>query len=256
MDVKEQGALIGGKYKVQKAFPFVIGTLYYAEMEMPQGFKRTCFLHALSEHAISKVDDLEKIKMRDETVFFPVCEVFIDDHVLYQVFRRLEGELLGHYMMKKGPLSLVTVTELVRGMLFHLLRLEGEGQFTIIHPQNIVMVQGKTLRFLYGGTLGLLPKVAGMFPIGEMDLQQLSQSYDSYTLGVLIYQMLTGKNPIGQGLTIPPIRDFAPDCPKDLDELVARSFSFDQMKRPTIQEWVDYFDWLAERMELSWGRKR
>lgn len=256
MDMKEQGALIGGKYTVRKAFPFVIGALYYAETNMPQGVKRTCFLHALNANVISRYNDLERIKRRDESVFFPVRDVFIEKNVLYQVFRRLEGVLLGHYMMTKGPFSLMTMTELVRGILFHLLRLESEGQFTIIHPQNIVMVQGKTLRFLYGGELGLLPKMAGMIPMGDIDLHQLSQSYDSYTLGVLIYQMLTGKNPIGQGLTVPPIREFAPDCPLELDELVSRSFSFDQTKRPTSSEWVDYFDWLAERLELSWGRKR
>lgn len=256
MNMKEQGALIGEKYKVLKAFPFVIGTLYFVEMKMEEGTHRTCFLHALNASAISGELDLERIRKRDEYVFFPVREAFVDEDVLYQVFRRLEGVLLGHHLQEKGPLSLKAVTEIARGLLHHLLRLDEEGQFTIIHPQNVVMIQGKSLRFLYGGELGLLPKMAGMIPFGGTDLRAVSQSYDSYTLGVLIYQMLTRKNPIGQGLTIPPIRDFAPDCPPELDHLVKQSFSFDLEKRPTISEWMDYFDWLAERLELNWGRKR
>jgi serine/threonine protein kinase len=234
----------------------VIGTLYYTQFHSDHGDLHTRFVHALDVEPLKERLVLESIPLRDETVFFPIREVFVEEDVLYQVFHRLEGTLLAHYISQRSPLSLDETVWLARGIVNHLLRLYEEGQFTLVHPQNMVLTPGKALRFLYGGRLGMLPKGAGM------DLMQLAQNcemdrlYDSYTLGAMVYRMLTGKNPMAQGLTIPPISTYCSECPSELDELVMRSFSFDLNKRPKIEEFADFLDWFSERRGLSVGGEK
>ncbi|MFC7442714.1 hypothetical protein [Laceyella putida] len=250
MRLKEQGEMINGTYRVLKTFPFVIGTLYYTEVSLDSGIAYTRFIHALELGAMPQQVEPEAISARDESVFFPVREVFVEDGVLYQVFRRLEGILLAHHLIQHSPLNLKEAVWIARGIVNHLLRLYGENQLTIIHPQNIVLTPGKAIRFLYGGAWGTIPK--GVVP--QVD-QKTNQLVDSYTLGALIYRMLTGKNPMGVGLTIPPISTYCAECPPELDEWVSRTCSFDLHKRPTISETADFLEWLIERRVKVGGER-
>ena len=81
--------------------------------------------------------------------------------MLYQVFYRLEGTLLAHSLEKDGPLPLDEALWILHGVSLHLLRLYEQGQFAVVHPQNILITSGKAIRFIYGGPLGLLPRRAG-----------------------------------------------------------------------------------------------
>ncbi|AUS07588.1 hypothetical protein C1X05_01085 [Laceyella sacchari] len=250
MKLKEQGEMINGTYRVLKTFPFVIGTLYYTEARQESGIVCKRFVHALELDAMPHQVEPEEVLARDESVFFPVKEVFVEDGVLYQVFRRLEGNLLAHHLIQHSPLNLEETVWIARGIVNHLLRLYGEKQLTIIHPQNVLLTPGKAIRFLYGGAWGTLPK--GLAP--QVD-QKTNQLVDSYTLGTLIYRMLTGKNPIGVGLTIPPISTYCKECPPELDEWIERTCSFDLHKRPTIAETADFLEWLAERRVKVGGER-
>lgn len=250
MRLKEQGEMINGKYRVLKTFPFVIGTLYYTEVKLDTGITYTRFIHALELGAMPKQVEPEAVLARDELVFFPVREVFVEDGILYQVFRRLEGTLLAHHLIQHSPLNLKETVWIAREIVDHLLRLYGEDQLTIIHPQNIVLASGKAIRFLYGGSWGILPK--GLAP--QVD-QKTNELVDSYTLGTLIYRMLTGKNPMGVGLTIPPISTYCSECPPELDEWVGRACSFDLHKRPTMSETADFLEWLIERRVKVGGER-
>jgi serine/threonine protein kinase len=256
MNVKAQGEWIRGTYRVIKAFPFVIGTLYYAEMKVPGRGVHTRFIHALDKMALVGEIDPEAVQDRDEAVFFPVREAFVEEDVLYQVFRRLEGTLFAHRLEHHSPFSLKEAVEIARKITVQLLRLYDQDQFTLVHPQNMVLTSGGALRFLYGGRFGILPKGAGVMPVRDDEGRRRDQLYDSYTLGVLIYRMLTGKNPMAAGLKVPPISRFCPHCPRELDELVERALSFDPDKRPGINETADFLDWLAGRIEGVEGKER
>jgi hypothetical protein len=245
MKPKAQGEWIKGTYRVVKAFPFVIGTLYFTELRLDNGDLATRFIHALDIEPIKDRIRMESIPLRDETVFFPIRDAFLEENVLYQVFHRMEGTLLAHDLGRRSPLPFDEGLWLIRGIVNHLLRLYKEGQFTLVHPQNMVLTSGRALRFLYGGRLGVLPKGAGMDFSFYSQNQQMDQLYDSYTLGVLIYQILTGNNPMAQGLTITPLSKICSDCPPELNKLVMRSFSFDLEKRPRIEEYASLLDWLA-----------
>ncbi|SEN59054.1 hypothetical protein SAMN05444955_11520 [Lihuaxuella thermophila] len=248
--MKAQGEWIRDKYRILKAFPFVIGVLYFTEANTKLG-PQTRFVHALDVKAAGENISEEPILARDDSVFFPVREMFIEDGVLYQVFYRLEGNLLAHYIRHHAPLPVSDMAWMVRGITSHLLRLYREGSFTIVHPQNIIITSGNAIRFLYGGPIGVLPKGIGADRLPREDALEMNHLYDSYTVGTLIYQMLTGKNPLAAGIEVPPISTYRPDCPGELEELVKKALSFAVRKRPRIEEIFGLLDHLT----VSYGYK-
>ncbi|TCS94250.1 hypothetical protein EDD58_104119 [Hazenella coriacea] len=240
--MKAQGEWINHKYRVLNAFPFVIGVLYFAETKTKQGDSQTRFIHGLEIKPVSKQIQREKILIREDAVFFPIREVFIENDCLYQVFQSLEGTLLAHHLQQKTPVSLDEMTSVMRGVTYQLLRLYKNKQFTIVHPQNIMITSDKGIRFIYGGPLGALPKGPSLDLGDPNKARKLDNLYDSYTIGVMIYQMLTGKNPMSTGLLIPPISTFCKDCPKELDQLISRALSFNIHSRPQVEEIADVLD--------------
>ncbi len=250
----QEGEWIKSKYRVIRKFPFVIGTLYYTEYHHGQNELHTRFVHALDLHLLNKKPNIRSLLERDDQVFFPIGEVFTDEdkELLFQVFHHLEGTLLAHYLGTHAPLSLKETIELGRKTVQHLLRLYESGQFTLVHPQNMVLVPGRSLRFLYGGKRGELPKGLAGSRGGNSRVDQI---YDSYTVGVFLYKMLTGKNPMAQGITIPSISSFRKDCPSELDQFVLKSVSLDIKKRPGVEEMAGFFDWMTERLERRLGEK-
>lgn len=227
---------IQNKYKVVNTFPFVIGVLYYTEVQQKEKGKQTYFIHGLDLKRFGlnseKVNWTEKLYNRKETVFFPLIEVFIEEDILYQVYQRLEGYLLAHYIKKHFPIDIKQVLLMARQVVRHLLYLYENDQFTIVHPQNIIVSRTGELRFLYGG-----PRQLPKGIVSTQESKEVDQLYDSYGLGVLLYQMLTGKSPMKNGLKIPPLRQLLTNCPQELDDLVMRSLSFDAEKRPSLKEY-------------------
>ena len=247
--MKTQNELINHKYKILNSFPFVIGVLYYTEVQQKAKDQLTCFIHGLDLQRLGLSNQeekwIEKLYHRNENIFIPLEEVFIEEAILYQVYKRLEGYLLVHYIKKHFPLPLNNVLKMIQQVTNHLLALYEEDQFAIIHPQNIIVSRDEKLRFLYGGPTQHLPR--GM--VFTQSNKEADQLVDSYSLGALIYQMLTGKSPMAKGLKIPSLQQLLSECPSALNDLVMRSLSFDADKRPRIEEFKDAVSQLVSSAE-------
>lgn len=234
--MKSQGQLIHNKYKILNTFPFVIGVLYYTEVQSKEEEKPTCFLHGLDlkrlGFSVQQGQWIETLYDRNESIFIPLEEVFIEEDTLYQVYKRLEGYLLAHYIKNHFPIHITKCLTMVQQVIDHLLYLYQKKQFAIIHPQNMIISRDEKFRFLYGGPTEHLPR--GM--VYTHQSEEANRQVDSYSLGALIYQMLTGKSPMSNGLKIPPLRQVVSDCPSELDQMVMRALSFDAEKRPSIEE--------------------
>lgn len=242
---KSKNDWIQNHYRVINSFPFVIGVLYYTEVQNKEKEKpQTRFIHALDLQkfgtAFNEEEQFQKLYQREKSLFFPLEDVFVEENVLFQVFRRLEGYLLTHYIKKHFPLELNEVLRFADQMIEHLLTLYEVDQFTIVHPQNLIISPSKEVRFLYGGPSGIIPK--GLMITNDKKAEML---YDSYGMGALIYHMISGKSPMTNGLKIPPISQYLTDCPTELEELVTRSLSFDMEKRPTLEEFQKQLSQLA-----------
>ncbi len=236
MNIKGRGERIRGKYRVIEAFPLVEGMLYYVEEE-GEDAPRTRFVHAID--GLTDLD-VEKLRTnRHEDILFPLHDVFVEEGVLYQVFHRLEGTLLAHSIEKSGPLPLDEALWILHGVATQVLRLYEFDQFTVVHPQNILVTSGKAIRFIYGGPVTLLPgPVGGGAEAGSLSHQR---SIDTFAIGALGYTLLTGKRFTSQAPYPAPIHSFRSDVSPVLEKWVMRACSLDGAKRPPLAKMAEIF---------------
>lgn len=240
MKMKQKGERIRDTFRVLQTFPFVQGALYYTEVAPPrQGGETslslpTRFLHGLDIRMVRKGTDLRNLLKRDRNAFFPIQGLFVEEGILYQVFGKLDGNLMAHHLYRSVPLPLPQANHILKCVSGHLVRLQEQGLFTVIHPQNMLLTSD-SVRFLYGGPFGLLPKTRGGSPdaADPAVARQQADSMDAYSLGALAYIILTGSSPGGKLL---PIRSYRKDVPQQLEQLIMQSLLADPSTRPRVKD--------------------
>ena len=226
-EFKQKGERIRGTYEVLSVFPFVEGVLYFTSVKKDGEEGSTRFIHAVRLKNQPEEYELDELKKRNNEVFFPIQEVFIEDGFLYQVFERMEGDLLGVYLMRSAPLPMAEVAGLLKNITSHLLQCYDEEQFALVDPQNMVLQSDGHLRFLYGGP----DRLFGHYRKETEDVKKLGQ---------LLYFMLTKKRIDDKTTQVELIRSSRPDLPLQLEGLLKRALSNDAIKRPRIH---DFWKW-------------
>ena len=147
-------------------------------------------------------------------------------------------------MLKHVPYELREALWILRIISGQLLRLYGHGHCTMVHPQNILITGAGSLRFLYGGPLGLVPKGGGLSkdPVGD-------ELYDVFTVGALAYTLLTGHSPTANAIRVASLRSIREDVPEDLDKLVAQSLSLTLGHRPRMAEFMEEMSRISSGLE-------
>ncbi|MBN2909221.1 tetratricopeptide repeat protein [Polycladomyces sp. WAk] len=222
MDMKRQGETIRGCYEVIHAFPFVEGVLYYVSAPASPG-RSTRFVHGLNARLLPPLAKVERLLDRDDTVFFPVQEVFIEDGVLYQVYRRVEGDLLAH-RLAQGRMPFADAADLLKKLLMQMRRMAESGQMAVIHPLNIIITPQREPRLLYGGPADLLPRFGGWTEREAMR-----------DWACLSFHVLTGR-PYTEGEPVNGWTQSTPGIPGVWVDLVTRALSADPSARPNLME--------------------
>jgi len=182
------------------------------------------------------------------------------DEIAYIAMEWLDGRTLEEELLASGPLSFGRTAEILRQMAS---ALEEAHAKHIIHrdlkPSNVMILRradgreqvkvldfgiGKVISDTAGAAVSTLmgtPHYASpeQFQIGG----QIDRRSDIYSLGVLLYQMLTGALPfnaasvhelIRSHTTVPPppLRSQRPDAPAAIEQLVARMLAKEPDRRP------------------------
>lgn len=236
MQIKQQGERIKRSYQVISAFPFVDGVLYYTTYDSfdPEEAP-TRFIHAIQLETVPDENTIAQLPLRNERIFVPLQEVFVEDGVLYQVFEKMEGNLLGIYLYQNAPLALGEVSQITKTVADHLMECESVGEFALIDPQNMVIEEDGTVRFLYGGPPSVFPKEkANTYSEAELAEQ----------LGELLFLMLTGENMEDHKSKLRPLRSLRVEIPVELESWIMKSVSPDPVMRPPLHElwkWAQEF---------------
>ncbi len=239
MKIKQKGERIRGTFRVFQSFPFIQGVLYYAEVapqEESSESSPTRFLHGLDIGLLRKGTELRRLLERDRSAFFPLQGLFVEGGTLYQVYGKLEGNLMAHHLFRSVPLPLDQAMHFLQRITGHLVRIHEQRMFTVVHPQNM-LITADSIRFLYGGPLGLLPKTRGSrtsLKDPEAARRQ-DQAVDAYSLGALSYLMLTGSRPAPGGDLL-PVRSYRQDVPQPLEQLIMQSLLAAPQSRPPVKE--------------------
>ena len=226
MQIKQQGERIKRSYQVISVFPFVDGVLYYTTYDSfdPEEAP-TRFIHAIELQSIPDENALAQLPLRNESIFVPLQEVFVEDGILYQVFEKMEGNLLGIYLYQHAPLALGEISQITQNIADHLMECESQGEFALIDPQNMVIEKGK-VRFLYGGSLSVFPT----------EKETNSEAELARQLGELLFLMLTGDNFEEHKQKMRPLRSLRGDTPVELESWIMKSVSPDPNMRPPLHE--------------------
>jgi tetratricopeptide (TPR) repeat protein len=226
MEAKQQGERIKQNYQVISVFPFVHGVLYYTLYDSfdPEETP-TRFVHAIQLEPLPDEDMILRLSLRNESIFVPLQEVFIEEGVLYQVFEKMEGNLLGIYLYQNSPLAMGEVSQITQTITDHLIECESRGEFALVDPQNMVVETNGEVRFLYGGPLTV-------FPQGKVS----NDAELSKQLGELLFLMLTGNKLEDHKGEMRPLRSLRLDIPVELESWIMKSISPDPSKRPPLHE--------------------
>jgi len=179
--------------------------------------------------------------------------------LLYIVMKLVEGEPLSSIAKVAGPLSIPVVRYVVRYVAEALSYAHGEG---VVHrdvkPANIMVDRrGNVVVMDFGiakaaddanlTRTGLVIGTPAYMSPEQCLAQGVAPASDQYSLGVVAYELLTGKTPFrGSALEMqwahatagpPSVRTLRPDCPPELDALVLRMMAKAPADRwPTLHD--------------------
>jgi TonB family protein len=195
------------------------------------------------------------VSLRHPMIIKVISADYTPDGSAYMVMEWLDGRTLADEMKENGPPPLPRVIELLEQIADAVAYAHRKG---IIHrdlkPSNIMLVREESgeesIRVLDFGiakvlstTIGTNTRVAGtsyyISPEQTIAHSPIDQGADIYSLGIILYQMLTGQVPFegdseGQVMDMHrsilprPLRDIRPDISQAIEDVVLKAIA----KRP------------------------
>src|SRR5690606_4682318 len=203
---------------------FVQGVLYYSAVESGDwGADRGELQPTRFYLAVGKPEKDARMLPRDDAAFFPVEEAFVDEGVLYWVFRPLSGNLLAHRLVQSGSLPIGEVRRLLSAVFSHARRLAPKGEYAVVDPLNILETTEGNIRFLYGRASDKLTVLA--FP----DVVKRCV----FDIASLAFRLLTGKSP-PEDDAITPLRRYRVANPAVRDGEIWQALASDPAARPSL----------------------
>jgi serine/threonine protein kinase len=184
----------------------------------------------------------------------PIYAVKESEHVLYFVMKHVEGRSLDHVIRDVGPMPIAMTQAILaqvgdalgyahRHGVIHrdvksaniMLDEEGWAVVTDFGIAKVVQAQGLTVTGVTVGTPTYMSPE-------QCATEELTGASDQYSLGVVAYEMLTGKLPFDEDSIMSvmyahfnqkprPVTDLRPDCPPNLAHAVMRMLEKDPSRR-------------------------
>ena len=192
-------------------------------------------------------DESKAIAVLSHDNIVKVYDVSFGDRIQYIVMEYIDGITLKDYIEKNGPLNWKEAVHFILQTLKALQHAHDKG---IIHrdvkPQNIMLLEDGTIKVTDFGIARFSKSssetIASNKAIGSVHYISPEQARgeptdaksDLYSLGVMMYEMLTGKLPFDDDDTIAvammqlrsdpiPPRQINPDIPEGLEEIIIKA---------------------------------
>lgn len=276
------GTTLGGRYVVERELGRGgMGALYLAR-DKPELHSRPVVVKVLLEDAmkhdwvVAKFhQEIESLTRLDDPGVVGVFDAGkLEDGTPYLVMQFVEGTTM-RVAMKPEGMNLEQVAGIIRQVGRSIAAAHEVG---ILHrdlkPENIMLRQIKSgeqqVKIIDFGIAKIKNSITGPSPvtgmtvgtIGYMSPEQLSAKHltpasDIYSLGVIAYEMITGRKPFTpdsmfqllemqrDGVRVKPC-DLRPNLPESAQELLLKALAFDPNER--FQSAIDFGDQLASTL--------
>jgi len=245
-------------------------TVVYSAIDMASGFRcviKTVRLdYPYEKQALAFLKNEIKVL---ETIKHAACPVLLktntENKPYFFVMEKIDGCTLRHELGRKFSFGSSLVIEITRQILSLLSNLHGLG-FTHgdIKPENIIIEQSgkiKVLDFAFSANVRMNEKLETNLMLGTpnyiapelcVEVPVVSLENDIYSLGVLIFEMLTGCLPYPQGTISQTLLRHQSDPPTKLRQqlvglnpklvnAIVEMLSFNLQDRPKAKNLVDIF---------------
>jgi len=233
------GELIADRYEVQKMIGRGgMGMVYLCwdrELELPVALKTLLPQYLSSSHAVKRfVREVKAARQLNHPCIVKIFDARQIGPLLFYTMEYVDGVSLFKWIRKKGKLGLGSTVRIL-SLLCH--ALEHAHEFTVhrdISPDNVMVLKNGQIKLLDFG-LAKLTNVQSAFTmigvsLGKQDYmapeQRLSAAgvdkrADIYSLGVLFYQLISGKLPKSDV----QLTDLVPELPKEANEFVEKAMA-------------------------------
>ncbi|MBN2308042.1 MAG: serine/threonine protein kinase [Candidatus Hydrogenedentes bacterium] len=242
------GQVVAGRFKVVRLIGHGgMGAVYAAQDAIArQAVAMKVILPALltsqriRRRFIEEVNTARAIRHPGVVTVYDLVE---HEHGLLYTMELLRGHTLRAYMTAHGKLPLATCAAILGPVCD---ALEYAHTFTIhrdISPENIMLLENRDVKLLdFGiakpageseglGTTGAMGKDYYMAPEQRRDAGTVDARADLWSVGVTLFEMLTGEMPMGYG----SIRELRPDLPKTCDELLQHTIAPVEARYPSAK---------------------
>lgn len=230
---------------------------------------------ALARRTLQREAEVGRITSHPHLI--PILETHVETELPHLVMPRLQGATLQQAIERVGHIVLTQALWLTRQVAQALQHLHDQGWVHgDIKPANIVVSKhghatlidlGSTMRFdesLFGEQRPFVGSLAYVAPELLTSTNRTDPSSDVYSLGVTLYQMLTGQLPFTDQdparlveahlrKSPPDVSQVQPDIPEAVSEFVCRMMAKSQTLRPDTGEML--IDGLTE-LEIETLRSR
>ncbi len=246
--------ILDGRYKIENVVG-IGGMAYVLKASDLQKDGRPVAIKVLNEefnsdeNAVKRfVNESEAVAMVDSPNIVKIYDVAISDSLKYIVMEFIDGITLKDYIDKVGALGWKEAVHYVRQILSALSHAHEKG---IVHrdikPQNVMLLRDGTVKVTDFGIaktptsepLTMTDKAIGT--VNYISPEQASggrvdEKSDLYSVGVMLYEMLTGKlpftaeSPVAVAMMqvsedpVPP-RELNPQIPVGLEQIVLKAMS-------------------------------
>jgi serine/threonine protein kinase len=184
-----------------------------------------------------------------------VYDAFSEQGRSYLVMEYLEGKTLLQILSENDarpiPVAQVVAYALqLCDVLAYLHQQDPPIIFRDLKPSNVIVTESGHIYLIDFGIARLFKEgqqqdtallgSLGYAPPEQHGIAQTNQRSDLYALGATLHCCLTGKDPYSSGyqFVFPSIREYNPQVPVELDQLVQRLVAMDEQQRPTSAQEV------------------
>ena len=171
-----------------------------------------------------------------------IFDAFSEGGSYYIVEEYIEGQTMEAYLRKEKklpPLKAVDLSLRIADILDFLHQQDPPIYYRDLKPANLLMQPGRLYLVDFSGCYipmmgfneGVAVRTRGYCPPEAYTSSTADAAFDVYTLGMLLYQMVTGDNVNNFTSTPPPINPIKENVPKELAMIINKAIKKNKMSR-------------------------